>query len=184
MHIKVFWDPQSPEGLQLPVARMLSQILDLPVEVEESLFLLRGFDHGRNQYNAQSILDSLQDVYTRQNGTYLPVLLVVPHDLFIPGLDFVFGLARQRINASIVSTARLTNGYYGRHHSDDDVMDRLVKEGAHEIGHLFGLGHCSDPECIMFMPQTLDDLDRKKKDLCSACRAQLRAVPGEEESGS
>jgi archaemetzincin len=36
-----------------------------------------------------------------------------------------------------------------------------------------GLAHCDDPECIMFYPQTLDELDRKKKMLCPKCRESL-----------
>jgi archaemetzincin len=29
------------------------------------------------------------------------------------------------------------------------------------------------PECIMFRPDTLDELDRKKKMFCGPCRGQL-----------
>jgi archaemetzincin len=72
-----------------------------------------------------------------------------------------------------VSTSRLGNEYYGRQGSDDDYIDRIAKEGAHEIGHLLGLPHCSDRECVMFRPDTLDELDRKKKVLCPSCREQL-----------
>jgi archaemetzincin len=52
-------------------------------------------------------------------------------------------------------------------------MDRIVKEGAHEIGHLLGLGHCENRECVMFRPNTLDELDRKKKQLCPICYEQM-----------
>jgi archaemetzincin len=57
-------------------------------------------------------------------------------------------------------------------------MDRIAKEGAHEIGHLIGLPHCEDRECVMFRPDTLDELDRKKKVLCPSCRKQLDALLG------
>ena len=46
---------------------------------------------------------------------------------------------------------------------------------AHEIGHLLGLGHCTNRECVMFKPDTLDELDRKKKQLCSSCYGQMAA---------
>lgn len=175
MGVIIFWDHQAPDGIQLPVARIISQILDMPVEVRESPILLRGFNRQRNQHNARTILDGIQDKYTRVNGTDESLLLVVGADLCIPGCDFIFGLARAGINAAIISTARLGNGYYGRKHRDDDIIDRVVKEGAHEIGHLFGLTHCDDPECIMFLPETLDDLDGKKKMLCPLCQEHLDA---------
>jgi archaemetzincin len=75
----------------------------------------------------------------------------------------------------VVSTARLSNEYYGRDLNDDDLIDRITKEGTHEVGHLLGLEHCSDQECIMFKPDTLDELDRKKKMFCITCREDLAA---------
>ena len=84
--------------------------------------------------------------------------------------DVYLGFA---VGAGVVSTARLGNAYYGKQDCDDDFIDRTAKEGAHEIGHLLGLPHCEDKECVMFRPDTLDELDRKKKALCPACRELL-----------
>jgi archaemetzincin len=176
MDVLIFWDQRSPPGLQLPVARTISHILPVNTEVVENPVVIRGYERDRNQHNARKILDGIQNIYTRQHGTDRMILLVVPFDLFIPGSDFVFGIARPRIQFGIVSTARLHNGFYGREHSDDDVIDRIAKEGAHEIGHLLGLEHCENPECVMFCPQTLDDLDRKKKMLCATCAGHLETL--------
>jgi archaemetzincin len=173
MSILIFWDHRSPQGYQLPVARAISHLLGIPVEVCDNPVLIRGYDRQRDQHDARKILNEIQDVYTRQHGTGRTILLVMGSDLFVPGQDFVFGLARPSIHACIVSTARLGNEYYGREHRDDDVTDRIIKEGAHEIGHLIGLDHCSDPECIMYRPRTLDDLDRKKKMFCASCREAM-----------
>ena len=82
------------------------------------------------------------------------------------------------MGAGVVSTARLNNEYYGRRGSDDDFIDRIVKEGSHEIGHMLGLPHCTVPECIMFRPDTLDELYRKKKVLCPDCRELLERYLG------
>jgi archaemetzincin len=181
MSILIFWDQRSPQGYQLPVARAISHLFGIPAEVCESPVMIRGYDRQRDQHNARKILDDIQDYYTRQHGIGRSILVVIGSDLFLPGQDFVFGLARPSINACIVSTTRLQNEYYGRPERDDDTIDRIVKEGAHEIGHLHGLDHCSDPECIMYRPQTLDDLDRKKKMFCPACREKLGSPrPGEE----
>ena len=172
MHIHIFWDSLSPPGLQIPVTRMISSILGMPATVSENHVRMMGYVDGRKQIDAQVLLDSIQ-AYKHRHAIQDPLLLVVHQDLFNNGNSFVFGLARQSVGAAVVSTARLSNEYYGREGNDDDLIDRITKEGAHEVGHLLGLAHCHDRECIMFKPDTLDELDRKKKVLCKKCSERL-----------
>ncbi|WP_292519726.1 archaemetzincin family Zn-dependent metalloprotease [Methanoculleus sp.] len=173
MGINILWDPLAPEGIELPVARMIAMILGREPELIDYPFLIEGYDRTRNQYDAQNILDRLQDTFTRRYPISGPLLLVTSHDLYVNGCDFVFGLARPACGVAVVSTARLGNEYYGRTPDDTDLVDRVAKEGAHELGHLLGLGHCGNPECVMFRPRTLDELDRKRKMLCPACTRAL-----------
>ena len=177
MRIKIFWDQNAPRGLETAVEKRIRSILGIPLEIVESCILLSGYNRDRDQYDAQKILSRIQ-LYKRQRGVTEAILLVVPHDLAMKGQDFVFGLAREPVGAAVVSTARLDNGYYGRTREDSDLASRIAKEGAHEIGHLFGLGHCADPECVMFPPRTLGELDRKKMALCSPCGQKFRLREG------
>jgi archaemetzincin len=172
MHIHIFWDALSPAGLQLPVARAITAIVGLRAIVTENRVRVMGYVEERKQINSQALLDSVQAYKLRHKLTD-PVLLVISQDLFKNGHRYVFGLARESVGAAVISAARLGNEFYGRKKSDDDLIDRLSKEGAHEIGHLFGLDHCAEWECIMFRPDTLDELDRKKKGFCDHCRTQL-----------
>jgi archaemetzincin len=176
MHIHIFWDTLSPFGLQAPVKRNISAIIGMPVTVSDNPVRIMGYVDGRKQIDAQVLLDSIH-AFKRFNDVEEPLLLVVRQDLFKNGNSFVFGLARESIGAAVVSTARLSNEYYDRPGDDDDLIDRITKEGAHEILHLLGLGHCTNPECVMFKPDTLDELDRKKKMLCPACHDQVPENP-------
>ena len=175
MHIHIFWDSLSPAGLQLPVARNISAIIGIPVTIDENHVRMMGYVVERKQVDAQVLLDSLF-AYKHRHGIHEPVLMVVSQDLFKNGNSSVFGLARESVGAAVVSSARLGNEYYGKAGNDEDLIDRLTKEGTHEVGHLLGLGHCTDHECIMFRPDTLDELDGKKKMFCDSCRGDLEII--------
>jgi len=175
MHLNIFWDSLAPGGFQMPVAKNTSALTGIGTTVTENRVRMMGYAGEKKQVDAAALLDSIS-AYKHRHDIPEPILLVVSQDLFIPRHSFVFGLARETEGVAVVSSARLGNGFYGRIHSDDDLIDRLSKEGAHETGHLFGLSHCTVPECIMFKPDTLAELDCKKKMFCPACREKLWSV--------
>ncbi|OPX69137.1 MAG: Archaemetzincin [Methanoregulaceae archaeon PtaB.Bin056] len=175
MDLLIFWDDRAPAGIQAALSRELEYILPLDPKVCESHFVVTGYMPARRQTNAAVLLDSL-DLYKKRSGVNGPILLVVSEDLCREGDEYLFGLSRHSTGNAVVSTARLGNEYYGYPPDDGDLIDRLVKESAHEVGHLLGLAHCPYPECIMHNPLILEDIMRQKRAFCPACQAQLQRL--------
>ena len=120
------------------------------------------YDERRKQWSSSRILSWL--ARTLPEGKVLGVTDV---DLFIPILTFVFGEAQVGGRTAVVSTARL--GEPGLR-DDRIVLERLAKEGVHEVGHVLGLLHCHTPGCVMGRSASVRDVDRKRGELCPACR--------------
>lgn len=172
MLVKIFWDFDAAEGMGRPVAKEIAAILRIEIELEESPFMLTGYNRQRDQFDAGQILQRIH-LYKRRHGICTPILLVTGKDLYARGWDFVYGLAKAMYGAAVVSTARMENRFYQREEDLHALCMRTAKEGAHEICHLFGLSHCEDPTCVMFPPETRDQLDRKFNALCPECRRRL-----------
>ncbi|MCU0632789.1 MAG: peptidase M54 [Methanolinea sp.] len=175
MDLLIFWDSRAPPGIQTALSRELEILLPLISRVCESHFVVTGYIPSRKQTDATALLDSLDLFKKRSGGTDL-VLLVVSEDLCRKGDEYLFGLSRQSTGSAVVSTARLENEYYGYPADDGDLIDRLAKESAHEVGHLLGLAHCRNRECIMFNPLLLEDINRQKRWFCPACQEYLQKV--------
>jgi archaemetzincin len=169
MRLFIFWDKTAPLGLALPLGRRLSKVLDISTEVMESPLVSNGYVGSRKQHDARAILDSLA-IFRSRSGISDLLLLVTGNDLFFSNTEFVFGLARASDGVAVVSTYRLENSYYNRPDDPDALLERLVKEAAHETGHLFGMGHCGDTHCVMFAPNCLDELDGKRQEFCRECQ--------------
>lgn len=80
------------------------------------------------------------------------------YDFNNPELNYVFGFSSGM--SAIVSTARLEGRF---------LYNRLSKEAMHELGRCMGKMHCDNPECVMFPPNNVEDIDRKKRSFCDKC---------------
>jgi archaemetzincin len=94
-------------------------------------------------------------------------------DLYIPILTFIFGQAFLNGRSGIASIFRLSNERYGVKKDDKILQERFSKEVIHELGHMFGLIHCSDPYCVMRSSTYVEDIDQKGGEFCSNCRNSL-----------
>jgi archaemetzincin len=126
------------------------------------------YDARRNQYDSSRILVLLEKHIEKLSLDRL--LGVTSFDLYVPGMNFVFGEARLPGRVGAISTCRLKP----RSRDQDGLFhDRVVKEAVHEIGHMLGLKHCPDATCVMHFSERLEDTDLKSSNLCKNCESQL-----------
>jgi len=102
------------------------------------------------------------------------LLGVTEADLYLPTLSFVFGHAQLDGLVAVVSMFRLRPENQGLHPDPERVWERFTREIAHELGHTWGLRHCTDRSCCMSLSTSIEEVDRKTADFCRGCRALLR----------
>jgi len=167
-----------PEELIDWIARDLGGFLDVPCRVLHPLAVPgSSFDPKRNQFVSTRILKAMLDEAPGGSGKLLGV---IDRDLCIPILTFVFGEAQLGGTGAVVSLARLRQEFYGLESDERLFLERLHKECLHELGHTYGLVHCQHPECIMYLSNTVHDVDRKGRTMCRACSDILQARTREE----
>ncbi|MHA1223951.1 MAG: peptidase [Candidatus Heimdallarchaeaceae archaeon] len=108
----------------------------------------------RKQYNGQKLLNRLIDEVKSS-----PFLWIVSSDLYVPKMNFVFGLASKYFGA-LVSFHRLKS------------LEMKIKESLHECGHVLGLEHCTN-YCVMQYSNSLEEALEKPSFLCSSCLHEL-----------
>lgn len=142
------------------------------VDVEEGLDLpSRAYSEERKQYLSPFFLDKLKFSFRSEENE--KILGITGLDLYVPRLNFVFGQAEFGGHFAVISLKRLHPGFYGKPPNEELFRKRAIKEAVHELGHTFGLEHCSDPECVMHFSNSLRDTDRKSLSFCSRCRSLL-----------
>jgi archaemetzincin len=154
------------------LAASLARTFRAPCRIRPETFDLEfALDFQRGQYYSTAILQQLE----RAADLEARILGVTACDLFVPVLTFVFGEAQLDGRCAVVSAARLRDEYYGLPPREDLFRERLVKEAAHELGHTFGLRHCSDWRCVMASSHAVERLDVKGAEFCPACRKPIAA---------
>jgi archaemetzincin len=129
------------------------------------------YDAKRKQYEAIHILRAVID---GMPGDASRVLAVADADLFIPMLTFVFGQAQLSGKAALMSLARLRQEYYGLPANTALLYKRAEKEAMHEVGHTFGLIHCTDKDCVMALSNSIQQVDGKFAEYCRSCAILLQ----------
>ncbi|MEM3566439.1 MAG: archaemetzincin family Zn-dependent metalloprotease [Candidatus Bathyarchaeia archaeon] len=142
------------------------EILALPQEA---------FDKARRQYRSDIILGMVAG-YAEKAKNLNRVLGVIDADIYVPGLNFVFGEAECPGKAALISLWRLKPEFYGAPSNFELFIERGTKEAVHELGHTFGLTHCKNPFCVMYFSNSIFETDRKKGIFCNICYSKVQKL--------
>ena len=164
------------EGLCSPVRETFHasvEIMDVHID------LAPFYDESRVQFNSTQILQYLRRNHcigglTEARSTPSPKLLaILPQDLFIPILTYVFGEAELDGSVAVISYYRLMSERYGLPQDRNLLAARLRKEAVHELGHVYGLIHCAAQQCVMHTSTYVEDIDLKGDRFCVECEGAL-----------
>ena len=151
------------------LGRRLEDTFKCEVEVDESIKLPQeAYHQKRGQYLSTRILERLS--HSMKVGEQDKVLGIADVDLYAGGLNFVFGEAELGGHFAVISLVRLRQSFYGLPEDKNLFLERSIKEAVHEIGHLYGLRHCPDADCVMHFSNSLQDTDRKRTSFCPRCK--------------
>jgi archaemetzincin len=161
-------------GLLDQLAAALARLYQVSCRVRtDALDPAFAFDPIRRQYHSSAILARMVPLV---EGAGVRLLAITEADLYVPVLTFVFGEAQLNGACALVSLARLREEFYGLPPSAALLKQRMVTEAVHELGHTFGLRHCSNWRCAMASTHSVERLDLKEARYCAECsRAVVRA---------
>jgi archaemetzincin len=129
------------------------------------------FDKKRGQYRSNQVLSTIQRyAIDKKMDRVLGILNV---DIFLPGLNFVFGEAAFPGKAALISLWRLKPEFHRSPPNRDIFAERSLKEAIHEVGHTLGLRHCPRSSCVMHFSNSIFDTDKKQALLCDECSLQV-----------
>lgn len=153
------------------LAAEAARLLAISSHVESQAFSIDPlYDDIRGQAWSTAILARLQERRPDRNTVLLGVTEL---DLYVPVLTFVFGEAQLNGPCAVISTHRLREEYYGMPPNEDLLVERMMKEALHELGHTQGLRHCTDWRCVMSSAHTAERIDLRQAGFCPACAALL-----------
>lgn len=154
---------------EVPVKELqqeFKQFYSIDVQVRSIDLPAASYYKPRNRYRADSILNYLAKKYHGQR-----VIALTSKDISTSAHGYadwgVMGLGSLVNDVSITSTYRLKS---------KNVKDRLTKVLLHEIGHSYGIPHCSSGlPCLMQAgDHTVKAIDKEPKSMCKYCKSKKK----------
>jgi len=171
--------PEIPAIAAVLAACFATPVDVLPCEPLSTALLPRRVQWNRSQYDARALLDR---VAIRLPDHAHSMLTLVNVDMFVTSdQQYAFGWSTLRDRLGVVGFSRLDPSMYGGT-GPADVPGTLLRRGLrlaiHEVGHMFGLGHCQIFRCAMNGISDLVELDATPPRLCPLCLRKLHIVTG------
>ncbi|MCW3162687.1 archaemetzincin [Chryseobacterium oryctis] len=133
----------------------------------------RIFKDGQEQILAGYILDSI--LIKRKPKDAIILMGITEKDLYPkPEWNYVFGLASYENGVGVTSMFRFYNGNLSESNFNES-LERLLKISSHEIGHMFGISHCLNANCVMNGTNHLPETDSHFARACSLCQQKLNS---------
>jgi len=151
------------------ISKCIKEKFNLDSKILEPMELPKdAFDELRKQYNSTLLIHILSQKFKSRT------LAITSADLYAENLNFIFGQAQLNGKIAIVSIARLDPKFYGEGENNELLRKRIRKEIVHELGHMFGLEHCKNKNCVMSFSSSVFEVDQKPEDFCEECKKKLK----------
>lgn len=158
---------------------------DLPIRIERAIPLpengwhrIRHFpwqDTPTKQYQTGYFLQELLPGRLPEDAVcYLAITLadLYPDEQW----NFVFGQASLSDRIGVFSMVRYFARFWGEEETGESctvALRRCCKVLVHEVGHIFGLAHCTYYRCAMNGSNSLEESDNRPLRLCPVCLKKL-----------
>ncbi len=159
------------------VREMLEHDFNHPVKILK-IIKIPHFPEGRvGQIKADFIRNHITDDLGIPKDTFR-LLAFIDDDLYADGYNFIFGQAAMGGLVGLVSLntpmqASSDGGELIGEQQRELYHERIRKLVRHELGHTFGLPHCSNSECVMAFHDSLTTLDAGGEFFCEKCLGKL-----------